>query len=107
MKNRENKAPLGVYEVTVQRERVVKETRTVQVIARSEYGAKMLAKQKRPGDGWIQESIKKNLNSAETTRFLDVAMKYVGPAEGLPDEPSVRHQLLNDSTFVVKIEGEY
>jgi len=107
MKNRENKAPIGIYEVTVQRQRVVQETRTVQVIARSEYGAKMLAKQKRPGDGWIQESIKKSLSSAETTCFLDVAVKFLGEAKGLPDDSSERHRLLNDSAFVVRVAGEY
>lgn len=107
MTDRAGKPEIGVYMVTVERERIVRETRTVRVIARSAYGAKMLAKQKRPGDGWAQESIKKNLNSAETTCFTEAVVTYVGPAEGLPDDPKERHRLLNDSAFVVKIEGEF
>ncbi len=107
MANTERKGELCVYIVTVERERLVKETRKVRVIARSEYGAKMLAKQKRPNDGWVQESVNRNLNSPETTRFSGGVAEYIGPAKGLPNDPQKRHALLNDSAFVVKIEGEY
>lgn len=107
MTDRNIKPVLSVYQVTVTRERLVRETRSVQVIARSAHGAKMLAKQKRPRDGWIQEPIKKGLNSAETTRHLESVVKRIGVADGLPDDPVERHRLLNDSVFVVRIEGEY
>ncbi|MFT0532245.1 hypothetical protein ACMHYJ_05330 [Castellaniella hirudinis] len=74
---------------------------------RKRWRGRVQAKQKRPGDGWAQESIKKNLNSAETTYFTEAVVTYAGPAEGLPDDPKERHRLLNDSAFVVKLEGEF
>ena len=104
MKRRQDKP--NVYLVTVERDRVVREKRTVQVIAYTSDAAKMLAKQKRPKDGWQQLPAHANQNSVATTTFGPSSVEYVGIAD-VPSDPLERHKLLNDSAFVVKVQGEF
>lgn len=104
MKKRREKP--NVYIVTVERDRVVRERRTVQVIAYTADAAKMLAKQKRPKDGWEYLPAKGNLNSGATTTFGPSFVQCVGVAD-VPDDAQERHKLLNDSRFTVKVQGEF
>ena len=104
MKHRREKP--NVYLVTVERDRVIREKRTVQVIAYTPDAAKMLAKQKRPKDGWEQWTAHASQNSAATTTFGPSFVEYVGIAD-VPNDPLERHKLLNDSAFVVKVQGEF
>jgi hypothetical protein len=97
----------NVYEVTVTRDRVVRETRTVQVIAYTADAAKMLAKQKRPKEGWELCSLDQGRNSAATTTFGPSEVKLVGVANDLPEDSAQRHEILNLSSFVVRLKGEY
>lgn len=94
------------YWVTVQRERVVVERRTVRVIAYTADAAKMLAKQKRPREGWELSSAHSSHNSGSTTTFGPSEVALIGPAQ-VPADAQERHQLLNNSTFVVRVKGEY
>ena len=105
MKNKSDKT-LSVFRVTVERERVIKERRVVRVLAYTPDSAKMIAKQKRPSEGWTQTPLAKNQNSAVTTTFGASCVEYLGLAEPLPDDAGERHRLLNDSSHVLKIEGE-
>lgn len=105
MKNKSGKE-LSVFRVTVERDRVVTERRTVLVTAYTSDSAKMLAKQRRPADGWVQVSSAKSQNSGSTTVFGASRVEFIGPAAPLPDDPAERHRLLNDSSYVLKIEGE-
>lgn len=104
MKQRKEKP--SIYLVTVERQRVVRETRTVQVIAFTPDAAKMQAKQKRPKEGWEYSPIKSSLNSGSTTTFGPSHVEYIGEAD-VPADPVERHRLLNDSAFVVKVKGEF
>ena len=97
----------NVYLVTVSRDRIVRETRTVQVIAYTADAAKMLAKQKRPKEGWEFSSLNQSHNSAETTTFGPSDVQLIGIANDLPDDGAQRHELLNSSSFVVRLKGEY
>lgn len=97
----------NVYLVTVERERVVKERRVVQVIAYTPDAAKMIAKQKRPNEGWEFQSLNRSLNSGATTTFGPSFVRLIGAAEGLPVNGHERHALLNDSHFIVKVKGEF
>lgn len=102
MRNKE----LSIFRVTVERERVVKESRVVRVLAYTSDSAKMIAKQKRPREGWVQTALNKSHNSASTTVFGESSVQRLGPALALPDDPAERQRLLNDSSFVLKLEGE-
>ncbi|MDR0274139.1 MAG: hypothetical protein LBI48_02125 [Burkholderiaceae bacterium] len=105
--NVRNKGDLNVYLVTVQRERVVTEGRVVQVIAYTPESAKMIAKQKRPNEGWEYVPVHRNLNSGSTTKFGPSHVSLIGPADGLPSDGQERHAVLNDSKFIVKVKGEF
>ena len=104
MKHRREKP--NVYLVTVERDRVIREKRTVQVIAYTADAAKMLAKQKRPREGWELSSAHSSHNSGSTTTFGPSEVALIGPAQ-VPADAQERHQLLNESTFVVRVKGEY
>ena len=104
MKNKFDKE-LSIFRVTVERERVVKERRVVRVLAYTSDSAKMMAKQRRPSEGWTQSALVKSQNSGATTTFGASFVERLGPAV-LPDDAAERYRLLNDSSYVLKIEGE-
>lgn len=97
----------NLYLVTVERERVITERRTVQVVAYTPDSAKQIAKQKRPSEGWQSLAINKNQNSKSTTSFGPSWVDFLGVVNEIPDDPIERHALLNDSMYVVKVQGEF
>ena len=97
---------MSVFRVTVERDRTITERRTVRVLAYTSDSAKMIAKQKRPADGWVQVSSAQSPNSASTTVFGASRVELLGAAPALPDDPAERHRLLNDSHYVLRVEGE-
>lgn len=105
MKNKSSKE-LSVFRVVVERERVIKERRDVRVVAYTSDSAKMIAKQRRSSEGWVQIALAKNQNSAVTTTFGASYVERIGLAAPLPDDALERHRLLNDASYVLKIEGE-
>ena len=95
-----------VFEVTVERERTIIETRTVRVTAYTSSAATNLAKKMRPKEGWAEVELTAGTNSSSTTRFLQTqSVQDLGEIENFPASPEDRHAVLNVNP--VKIQGEF